>query len=278
MLEVADSGTLTLPVRLEGERAAWIVDGQQRALALARANNAAIAVPVVGFISSDLSTHREQFIRVNQAKPLDVQLIDELLPEVSALLPRRLAARKLPSELVKALARDKDSPFFGLLRKADGETNGVVVSDTALVDGIRQSLRAPMGALNRFLDETVDGQGTDADAMYSVLVQYWSVVRRTFPDAWGLPPTDSRLMHSAGLRAMSALMDQIMIRADTAAKPSCEIEASLARIAPYCAWTAGVWGGDLNLAWNDVQATNQHVARLARHLCRLDRDLARSSR
>ncbi len=62
-----------------------------------------------------------------------------------------------------------------------------------------------MGALNRFLDETEEGPGTDADAMYGVLVLYWTAVKHTFSDAWGLPPTESRLMHSAGLRAMSAL-------------------------------------------------------------------------
>ena len=103
MTDVADVGTLSIPVRPEGQRAAWIVDGQQRSLALARAKNNKIAVPVVGFVSPDLETQREQFILVNKAKPLPTRLINELLPEVSALLPRDLAARKLPSELCNAL-------------------------------------------------------------------------------------------------------------------------------------------------------------------------------
>ena len=34
-----------------------------------------------------------------------------------------------------------------------------------------------------------------------------------FPEAWGRPPTESRLMHSAGIEAMSLLMDRIMSRA-----------------------------------------------------------------
>ncbi len=65
-----------------------------------------------------------------------------------------------------------------------------------------------------------------------------------------------------------------MIRAEMTDNPSSEITASLSRIAPHCAWTSGNWGGHLKLAWNDIQATNQHVARLARHLCLLDRELA----
>ena len=34
MVDAADSGTLTIPIRPEGQRAAWIVDGQQRSLRL----------------------------------------------------------------------------------------------------------------------------------------------------------------------------------------------------------------------------------------------------
>jgi DGQHR domain-containing protein len=61
MLEVADAGTLIIPVRPEGKRVAWIVDGQQRSLALARAKDPQLPVPVVGFVSDNLETHREQF-------------------------------------------------------------------------------------------------------------------------------------------------------------------------------------------------------------------------
>src|SRR5262249_14537791 len=74
MVEVADTGNLTLPVRPEGQRVAWIVDGQQRSLALARAKDSRIPVPVVGFVSADLETQREQFILVNKAKPLPTRL------------------------------------------------------------------------------------------------------------------------------------------------------------------------------------------------------------
>jgi hypothetical protein len=52
-------------------------------------------VPVIGFVSSDIETHREQFILVNKAKPLPTRLINELLPELSTLLPRDLAVRSV---------------------------------------------------------------------------------------------------------------------------------------------------------------------------------------
>lgn len=278
MVNVADSGNLTIPVRPEGKRVAWIVDGQQRSLALARAKNSKIPVPVVGFVSSDLETQRSQFILVNKARPLPQRLITELLPEVSIHLPRDLAARKLPSELVNLLNRDDRSPFYRLIRReADAADATGVVIDTALIEGIRANLRPPLGALSAFRREGVEN-GSDPEGMYRTLVQYWTAVRDAFPEAWGRPPTESRLTHSAGLRAMAALMDQVMLRADSSADPEGEIRASLARLAPHCAWTGGAWGADLGWRWNEVQSTRQHISRLSEHLMRLDRDLARPGR
>lgn len=278
MLDVADSGTLTIPVRPEGRRVAWVVDGQQRSLALAKAKNSRIPVPVVAFVSADLETQREQFILVNKAKPLPTRLINELLPEVSALLPRDLAARKLPSELCNILNTDPHSPFHKLIRRESnaGDDEGVV-TDTALIEAIRQNLRSPMGALSQFKRSGASDGAADPDAMYQTLVSYWSAVRETFPEAWGIPPSESRLMHSAGIRSMAALMDPIMLRADSSASPATEISSSLARIARHCAWTEGVWE-DLGWRWNEVQSTSQHISRLSDHLIRLDRDLSRPVR
>lgn len=278
MLDVADSGTLTIPVRPEGRRVAWVVDGQQRSLALAKARNSRIPVPVVAFVSADLETQREQFILVNKAKPLPTRLINELLPEVSALLPRDLAARKLPSELCNILNTDPHSPFHKLIRRESnaGDDEGVV-TDTALIEAIRQNLRSPMGALSQFKRSGASDGAADPDAMYQTLVSYWSAVRETFPEAWGIPPSESRLMHSAGIRSMAALMDPIMLRADSSASPATEISLSLARIARHCAWTEGVWE-DLCWRWNEVQSTSQHISRLSDHLIRLDRDLSRPVR
>lgn len=274
MVEVAQSGNLTIPVLPEGRRVAWIVDGQQRSLALAKSRNNQIPVPVIAFISPDIETQREQFILVNKAKPLPTRLINELLPEVDVLLPRDLASRKLPSELCNVLNRDPNSPFHKLIRRESVSNNqqGVVV-DSAILDSIKRNLRPPMGALSQYKGTTE----TDTKAMYKTLVVYWSAVREAFPDAWGRAPSTSRLMHSAGIKAMGALMDQIMLRADSTSKPEQEIRDSLARIAPYCRWTSGVWEG-LNWRWNEIQSTTQHISRLSEHLIRLDRELSRPSR
>jgi DGQHR domain-containing protein len=271
--ELVQSGTLSIPIRPEGERAAWIVDGQQRSLALAQAKAVAISVPVIAFISADVETQREQFILVNKAKPLPSRLIDELLPEVGVLLPRDLAARKLPSELVGLLNRDPKSPFHGLIKRESEPEGGGVVTDSALIQAIQANLKPPLGALSPYRGPT----GTDMAGMYKALVAYWSAVKSAFPDAWGRPPTQSRLMHSAGVRAMGALMDQVLLRADAATSSEADIHAALERLAPHCHWTEGEWNG-LGWAWNDVQNTSRHIRLLSEHLTRLDRELARRSR
>jgi DGQHR domain-containing protein len=78
-------GRLHIPVRELGERSAWIVDGQQRSLALSKSSNPGLVVPVVAFETNSIHVQREQFILVNRAKPLPQRLIDELLPETQGV-------------------------------------------------------------------------------------------------------------------------------------------------------------------------------------------------
>src|SRR5262245_5106256 len=140
--EIAQIGTLSIPIREEGRRVALIVDGQQRSLALSRTTNTDISVPVVAFISGDIDTQREQFILVNKARPLPVRLINELLPEIGVQLPRDLSIRKIPSELCNLLNRDAKSPLFGLIRRLSQEdSETAVIIDTALIKVMTNSIK-----------------------------------------------------------------------------------------------------------------------------------------
>lgn len=271
---VSEGGTLKIPIYPEGRRAAWIVDGQQRSLALAQTRARSIAVPVIGFVSNDLETQREQFILVNKAKPLPTRLINELLPEVSVLLPRDLLARQLPSALCEALNTDPSSPFHGLIRReSDDRSKAGIVTDNALIETMKASLKSPMGALGQYRR---NGDGNDTEAMFETLLIFWSAVRDTFPEAWGKPPTESRLMHSAGIRAMGSLMDPIILRADSSSDRAATVRTVLKRLAPHCRWTGGNWE-DLGLAWNAIQSTSQHISKLSDHLLHLERDLAKAA-
>lgn len=265
---IAQTGTLRIPLHAEGLRSAWIVDGQQRALALAKAENADLPVPVVGFVSDNLTTQREQFILVNKAKPLPTRLINELLPETGTiLLPRELSARKAPAELCGLLNRDPRSPFYRLIKlSSDKETSEAVVTDTAIIKMIRTSMTNPLGALYPY--KSGDEEKTDVEAMYQLLVLFWQAVKECFPNDWALDPKESRLMHSAGIAAMGYIMDLVCAKTGGQETNYELILREVRKIAPHCAWSSGKWQL-LNIAWNQVQSTPQDIKHLQDTLLRI---------
>ena len=95
----------------------WLVDGQQRALALSRSRRKDFPVPVCAFITDDVEIQRDQFLRINNSRPLPRGLVTELLPEVSSPLPANMALRKMPAAICDLLNREKASPFKGLIRR-----------------------------------------------------------------------------------------------------------------------------------------------------------------
>jgi len=264
---LSQSGTLTIPIYKEGQRVAWIVDGQQRSLALSQVKKFDIAVPVVGFVSDNVEIQREQFILVNKARPLPTRLINELLPETSGInLPRDLNSKRLPSELCNLLKRDPSSPFFKLIKQiSDKAESPAVVIDTAVIRMIRNSITNPLGALAPYQSSGKDA--SDADTMYRLLINYWTAVKFVFPEAWGQDPRSSRLMHSAGIIAMGVLMDRIYAKLSSNEFDVKAIHAELLRIAPSCRWTSGVWE-HLGLKWNEIESTERDIKKLQEALVR----------
>ena len=264
---IAQSGTLTIPIHAEGERVAWIVDGQQRSLALSQATGQDIAVPVVAFVSDSIEVQREQFILVNKAKPLPSRLINELLPETRGiLLPRDLSARKLPSELCGLLNRDPSSPFYRLVKRpSDSRDSPAVITDTAIITMIRNSLNSPLGALAQY--KAIGKTNADLESMYKLLTVFWSAVKAVFPEAWGKDPRKSRLMHSAGIEAMGVLMDRIYARLAGADESETVVRRELEKVAPACRWIKGQWE-DLGVAWNEIQSTPRDIKKLQDALVR----------
>jgi DGQHR domain-containing protein len=264
---IAQAGTLTIPIHQEGKRVAWIVDGQQRSLALAQVSKLEVAVPVVGFVSDSLVVQREQFILVNKAKPLPTRLINELLPETGEIvLPRDLSARKVPSEICSLLNRDPKSPFFKLIKRpSDRGTSAGVITDTAVITMIRNSMNNPLGALSPY--KSTGREGADVNSMYRLLVNFWTAVKIVFADAWGKDPRHSRLMHSAGIEAMGVLMDKIYARLSGSDEDSKVVERELEKVAPACHWTKGTWES-LGMAWNEVQSTPRDIKKLQDALVR----------
>jgi DGQHR domain-containing protein len=272
---ICASGTIEIPLAgLAGAKPGWIVDGQQRALALSRARRQGFPVPVNAFIADSVDVQRDQFLRINNTRPLPKGLVTELLPQVGTPLPPRLSLKQLPSALCDLLNTKDESPFQGLIKRASSSAEDrktAVVTDTILVDALKESLQQSAGCL--FPYRNLSSGEMDSTKIWLTLVTYWTAVRDTFPEAWGKPPTESRLMHAAGIRAMGRLMDLVMSMVDPS-NPKADklVRDDLSLLIPYCRWTEGRWE-ELRLNWDEVQSVHKHVSELSNYLIRTYRTL-----
>jgi DGQHR domain-containing protein len=263
------TGTLEIPLPIGNEpRPGWIVDGQQRTVALAKARRQDLPVLITAFVTDNVDVQRDQFFRINNTKPLPRGLVTELLPSISSPLPPRLAVKQAPSKLCDLLnARE---PFAGLIRRSSTPKQDraeAVITDTGVVAMLTESLTSPGGCLYPYRNPT-SGE-TDFLSVLKTVTIYWTCVRETFPDAWGQPAERSRLMHGAGIRAMGRLMDRIMSPLDPNDEATSKrVMDDLALVAPYCRWTAGTWD-ELNRPWNGVENTTRHISELSSYLIRL---------
>lgn len=267
---IAASGTLEIPLMNgDGRKPGWIVDGQQRAYALAAAKRQNFPVPVNAFVADSVDVQRDQFLRINNTKPLPRGLVTELLPKISTPLPPRLSVRKIPSALCDLLNSSDESPFYGMIRRPSATTvspKSAVITDTSLIQAVQESLTSPSGCL--FPYRNLSTGETDLPGIWSALILYWSAVKATFPQAWGKQPSQSRLMHGAGIRSMGRLMDRIMASIDARQAGAQEmVAADLALLAPHCHWTEGHWEG-LGLRWNEIQNVPRHIHELSSFLMR----------
>lgn len=264
-------GMLEIPLPGPDEvKPAWIVDGQQRVLAISKSTKQDLPVPVNAFVADDVELQRDQFLRVNNTRPLPRGLINELLPAVQTPLPARLEGRRVPSGICDLLHRDPESPFRGMILRASSnrsERRSAVVTDTSLVRMMQDSLSSPSGCL--FPYHNLATGEVDVGGVRAVLFAYWGAVKNVFPLAWGKPPTESRLMHGAGIRSMGRLMDRVMSTVNPAeAGVVKKIEQDLQPVAPVCQWTEGRWDELGGLGWNEIQNVPRHIRVLSDFLIR----------
>lgn len=269
---MAEAGTIEFRLPGPGQpKPAWLVDGQQRSMALSRCKRRDFPVPVSAFVADDVDTQREQFLRINSTKPLPRGLISELLPKVDSTLPTRLAARKVPAALCELLSRHESSPFRGLIKRSSTgreEKTRSVVLDTVLIQVLQDSYTSPTGCM--FAYRNVATGETDFERIQRLLFAYWHAVRQTWPSAWGKHPTESRLMHGVGLRAMGRLMDRVMSNMNVDSPHLLEqVKEELAPLHARCRWTSGVWEDLGGLRWNELQNLPGHLRMLSNHVQRI---------
>lgn len=268
---LASAGMLEIPLpRKESDKPAWIVDGQQRALAIQTLKDQDFAVPVCAFVADNVDLQRDQFLRINNSKPLPRGLVTELLPDVDSPLPPKLAVKKIPSALCDLLNKENGSPFKGLIKRPSTQGNrstSEVITDTVIIKMIEESLTNPSGCL--FPYRNIATSEYDQQAIWSVLTTYWSAVKQVFPEAWGKSPNTSRLMHGVGIRSLGKLMDRIMASINPSDESAqSKVVKELRLIAPVCRWTSGAWEDLGGIEWNQILTTNRHYTMLYNFLIR----------
>jgi anti-sigma regulatory factor (Ser/Thr protein kinase) len=75
-------------------------------------------------------------------------------------------------------------------------------------------------------------------------------------------------MGGVGIRAMSRLMDRVMVHIDVASSTAeADTRRELSRIASQCHWTSGTWD-ELGLPWDELQNVSKHISALSNFLAR----------
>ena len=259
-------GFVEIPVG-EERKPGWVVDGQQRLAALRQMSGRKMTIPVTAIESNGVEDEREQFVLVNNTRPLPKSLVYELLPSLGESVPPKFQRRQAAYKVLEELANTKDSPFYHRIKTTtSAHFPHANIKDVSVLRMIENSVEN--GILARY-PHTPKPRAR-------VLIQFWSAVKELFPDAWHLPPRESRLTHGAGIVSMGFLMDGMAFRLKQADRILAThlFRAELEPIASELAWIDGVWkfAPGMTLPWREIQNTNRHIDLLTNYLIRIYRE------
>lgn len=234
----------------------FVVDGQQRLTALSGLQKPQFEVFVSAVICKNYDELRQQFVLINNTRPLPKSLIYELLPTVEGL-PERYTARRFAARVVERLNFTGGRSLRGEIRQHTNPSG--MISDTAMQKLVMNS--TSQGAI-RELIQYEDRE----DKAVDLINQYFEAVAEVFGGEWfGMSPRVSRLRHGAGVVAMGFVMD--LLFSSQGAKSKQDFLPGLRLLKPFTAWTSGSWKmDDYELRWNDIQNTPSDIDLLTRFL------------
>lgn len=260
---------LEITVTTKDGKPGFVVDGQQRLTALSGLEKSNFEVFVSALICKDYNELRQQFVLINNTRPLPKTLIYELLPNVEGL-PERFTARSFAAKMVDKLNYTPGSNLWSEIRQ---HTNPLgVLSDTAMQKFIMNS--ASDGAIRDMIKE----EGFE-EKSFELVNAFFGAVKRVFKPEWvGMVPRTSRLKHGAGLVGLGYVME--ILYSVNGATTEDEFVEGLELIKPYTAWTSGTW--ELteydSRPWNGVQNTPSDVYLLANYLVKVTKKAIRKSK
>ena len=241
----------------------FVVDGQQRFMALSQSGNDGFQVFVSALLCKDEAELRRQFVLINNTRPLSKSLIYELLPTVDGL-PRRLSDRSLAAEITARLNYADHSSLRGMIHQHTNPEG--FISDTAIQRVVMASLSDGI-----MRDLVVEPEGLRK--CFDLISAFYEAVASTFAAEWrGQTPKTSRLVHGAGIVALGEAMETLA--ALDGARTATEFGRGLKALHGKTAWMAGEWdfGNGDRRHWKAVQNTTRDIDRLRDYLVRIVRD------
>lgn len=252
-------GVVEVEIRVDESKPGFVVDGQQRLTALSGLNKDGFEVFVSALICKDYNELRQQFVLINNTRPLPKTLIYELLPNVEGL-PERFTARKFAARLVDRLNFTPESALFSEIRQHTNPRG--VISDTAMQKLIMNS--ASDGVIRELIKEE-----DFEDRAYNLVNEFFTAVKQVYGPEWnGMQPRTSRLKHGAGIVAMGYVME--LLYSNSNASTCEEFIPGLQALREFTAWTSGQWRfADYDVRpWNEVQNTPSDIDLLSNFLVR----------
>lgn len=254
-------GVVEIEVRVtEGaNKPGFVVDGQQRLTALSGLRKPGFQVFVSGLVCKNYNELRQQFVLINNTRPLPKALIYELLPTVEGL-PERFTARQFSARIVDRLNFSPKSSLRGEIKQHTNPKG--TISDLAMQKLVMNS--ASEGAIRDLINE----ENYD-DRAFELVSEFFAAVKKVFGTEWiGMTPKTSRLRHGAGIVAMGFVME--LLYSSEGAKTAKEFEPGLRLLQAHTAWTTGQWrlSEEDVRPWNGIQNTPSDIDLLANHLVR----------
>jgi DGQHR domain-containing protein len=259
VVKPVDDKTVKVTIRVGESKPGYVVDGQQRLTALSAISKPGFQVFVSGMICRDYNELRQQFVLINNTRPLPKALIYELLPSVEGL-PERFTARTFAARIVDLLNYTEGSALHGLIYQHTNPRG--VIRDTAVQKVIMNS--ASDGAIRQFVHEA-----DYVDRSFGLVNEFFWAVREVFQDEWeGMTPKTSRLVHGAGIVALGYVME--LLHSRIGAQTRDQFAEGLALLKGRTAWSTGRWQfADANeRPWSSIQNTSTDIDLLANYLVR----------
>ena len=270
------------PAAFDDEKASLLVDGQQRTAALAMVpvdERPEVMFSVLALVA-DAEMAKNIFRIANSTQKITTQHSRALLASIE-YEGGYLRGEQVKARACKILALDHaSSPFKDLVR----------------YPGVPRTPKQVLvyNSLFQVVSKIADNSGlpieTDAEELAEVVEKCFTIIKDTWPEAWGEKPGDtSRLMHGAGLRSLAGLCADLLLAvyrqySSMSDKAWEDLESSLRRLRTTILWNDSALTGNKEQAKNyrdkihGVQNTSQSIADLTTFLVRASLELDRRAK